>query len=107
MNPQQLELPVQVGRRKRDATAAAHKSDIEALIPLAQELARKAGVSGVCVSDLRVVATQRGLLGASVGRKLSFLGAVMQAAGLTPTDQWRRSVIPGSNGNLNRCWRLK
>ena len=77
---------------------------IEALTPVMRELAAKAGADGVTVADLRSVATQRGLLGASRGRGLSWLSAVPRAAGLEPTERMRRSHIAGSHGNLQRIW---
>ena len=108
VNPQPSlwESPTQTGLRKLRLTAGKHEAAIRALVPLAQELARKAGLHGVTVCDLRVTATQRGLLGASTGRQFSFLGAVMRAAGLRATDQWRRSILEASNGNLQRVWCL-
>jgi len=87
-------------------TARKHSADIARLVPLARELAAKAGQDGVCVSDLRVTATQRGLLGASHGRSLSYLGAVLKAAGLVPTDRYRRSDVPASHGNPHRVFVL-
>lgn len=88
-------------------TAAKHRSEIECLIPLARELAQKAGPAGITVSDLRLYAVQRGLLtGQERGRELSYLGAVMRAAGLTATDEYRRSDIGKSHGNLHRAYRL-
>jgi hypothetical protein len=81
--------------------------DVERLAPLARELARAAGAEGITVADLRFAATRSGLLtGAEVGRRLSFLGNVMRAAGLRSTGEFRRSPIPGSNGNLHAVWRL-
>ena len=88
-------------------TAAKHRPEIAALVPLACELAQRAGESGITVSDLRLYAVQRGILtGEERGRELSYLGAVMQAAGLTRTGSYRRSDIGKAHGNLNACWRL-
>ena len=97
---------LQLGLNMRDQTARKHAADITRLVPLARELAVRAGADGVTVSDLRITATQRGLLGASSGRRLSFLGAVMRAAGLVPTDRYRRSDVPASHGNPHRVFVL-
>jgi hypothetical protein len=88
-----------------EATAAKHARDIERLVPLALELAAKAEC--ITVSNLRIAAVQRGLLtGEEEGRRLSFLGAVMKAAGLEQTGNFRRSDVPKSHGNLLAEWRL-
>lgn len=80
---------------------------IELLVPLARELAMKAGPHGVTVADVRVTAIQRGLLtGAERGRALSWLSAVMKRAALLPSTEYRRSAIPQSHGNLHRVWRF-
>lgn len=85
--------------------ASKHSHRITLLVPVAKELARKAGQSGVTVADLRLAAVQRGLLsGNEKGRELSYLGSVMRAAGLVGTDQFRRSVIERSHGNLHRLF---
>ena len=79
----------------------AHR-DLERLIPIARELAEKAGDFGCTVADVRIAAVQRGLLtGEERGRRLSFLGKVMRAAGLEPTGEYRRSHIGKSHGNLH------
>ena len=81
------------------------RRDIERLVPIAQELARIAGPHGITIANVRHAAEARGLLtGAERGRRLSFLGAVMKAAGLVATEDYRRSDIPRSNGNLHRIW---
>lgn len=85
--------------------AADRARDSERLQALAVELAQKAGRNGVCVSDLRIAAVNRGLLtGEERGRRLSFLGAVMRKAGLVSTGQYRRSDIPKAHGNLGLIW---
>lgn len=97
----------EVGLAARDRAASKHARDIERLIPIAQELAARAGASGVTVSDLRLAAVQRGILtGAETGRSLSYLGRVMLEAGLENTGTYRRSVMARSNGNLHAVWRL-
>jgi hypothetical protein len=82
---------------------------IKVMTPLALELARKAGEAGVTVADLRIVGRQRGLLPRSRvrDRSLSWLGAVMRAAGLKATARTRRStVIEESHGNRHVVWVL-
>lgn len=83
-------------------TPAERKRDIQRLVPLAQELAEKAGPAGITVSNLRFAAVRKNLLtGAETGRRLSFLGAVMKRAGLVNTGQFRRSDVMAAHGNLN------
>jgi hypothetical protein len=78
---------------------------IERLVPLAVELAERAGTSGITISDVRVTAENRGILtGEEKGARLSYLGKVMEAAGLTATPHFRRSNIPKSHGNLHRVF---
>jgi hypothetical protein len=97
----------QVGLAARDLSATRHARDIERLAPIARELAAKVGVPGITVSDIRIVAVQRGVLtGAETGRELSYLSAVPPAAGLEPTGEYRRSVIVKTHGNLQQIWRL-
>lgn len=84
-----------------------HASEIAALTPVALELARRARPEGVTVADLRAEATRRGLLtGEESGRRLSYLGVVMKAAGLHPTGRFVRSSIDRSHGNLHQVWTL-
>ena len=92
---------LQLGFAALDRTASRNVDLIERLVPLARELAEKAGSSGVTVADLRLYADQRGLLPESKGRALSWLGAVMGRAGLKPAG-WRRSQLPKSHANLQR-----
>jgi hypothetical protein len=81
---------------------------IEALAPIARDLAIRAGEHGVTVSDLRLAAVQRGLLPQKgTGRALSYLGAVMRAAGLVASGRTRRSDIAGSHGNRHTVWMLE
>lgn len=101
-----MTLSLQLGFMALDQTARKHAVDIARLVPLARELAARAGSDGVTVSDLRITATQQGLLGASSGRGLSYLGAIFRAAGLVPTDRYRRSDVPQAHGNLGRVWCL-
>lgn len=87
-------------------TPAERKRDIERLIPLAKELAERAGDHGITVSNLRFAAVQKQLLtGEETGRRLSFLGAVMRKAGLVKTESFRRSDVRKSHGNNHRIWR--
>ena len=99
---------LQLGRRKLSRTASKHQRDIERLIPLAREIAAKAGATGVTVSDLRLYAVQRGVLtGAEVGLQLSYLGAVMRAAGLVKTGQLRRSHLLSTHARHQTIWRVQ
>lgn len=94
-----------LGLAARDRAASKHAQEIEALIPLAVELAQKAGEPGVTVADLRLLADQRGLLPESKGRRLSYLGVVLERAGLHPAG-YRRSHLPKSHGNIHVRWVL-
>lgn len=81
--------------------------EIQRLVPITVELAKKAARSGITVADIRLAAVQRGILtGAEKGRELSYLNAVPRAAGLHNTRQYRRSVIDKAHGNLNVVWLL-
>jgi len=93
-----FESGVTLGRRARDQTAARHEAEIQRLVPLAQQLAESGPIT---TETLRRAA---GLL-ESKGRELSWLGAVMKAAGLVPTGVYRRSELPASHGNLVVEWR--
>lgn len=98
---------IEAGMAALADTAAKHEASIQALIPLARELAAKVGAAGITVSDLRIVAVQRGLLtGQETGRQLSWTGAVLSRAGLEPTGEWRRSAVVKSHGNPHRVFRL-
>lgn len=97
-------------RRRAEAgqarSASRHADDIARLVPVVHELIAKA--DRMTVSDLRIVAVQRGLLtGQETGRELSYLPAVMRAAGCEPTGEWVRSAIPRTHGNPQRVWRRK
>lgn len=74
----------------RDRTARRHSRQVERLIPLAQELALKAGAFGVTWGDIRLVAEQRGLL--LPGPPPHWGGAVPRAAGLVSTGRRRLCV---------------
>lgn len=77
--------------------------DVERLVGIARDLAQKAGRHGVTVSDVRLVAVQRGVLtGQEKGKVLAFLGTLMERAELYPTDRFRRSDVAKSHGNLHR-----
>lgn len=79
--------------------------DVERLVPVARELATSAGADGVTVGDLRTAAVARGLLtGEERGKRLAFLGGVMRAAGLVRSEEYRRSSIDRSHGNLHVVW---
>lgn len=85
--------------------ARAHRQEIEALVPLVLELARRAGSAGITVDNVLTTAAQRGLMPLlGKGRQHSFLGALCRTAGLVPTGQRVRSGIPGKNGNLRQVW---
>jgi len=90
--------------------AAAGEPDperqIERLVPIARELAERAGAHGVTVSDIRIAAENRGLLtGEERGRRLSWLARVPRAAGLRPVPgAFRRSAVARSHANLHQVY---
>ena len=93
-----------LGRAGLARASSRRASEIRRLVPLAQELATRS--DRLTVSDLRIVAVQRGLLtGEEQGKTLSYLPAVMRAAGLIPTGEYVRSPILRSHGNLQMAWR--
>jgi len=80
---------------------------IRALVPIARALATRASDRKITVANLRHAAEQRGLLtGAERGRRLSFIHSVFPKAGFLRTDDYRRSDLPRSHGNLHRLWYL-
>lgn len=83
----------------REDLAHRYGERIEALIPLARELARKAGPHGVTVGDIRLTAEQRGLLERGTGRSLSWLTSLPKAAGLVSTGKRRISPIGRSRND--------
>jgi hypothetical protein len=96
---------LQLGLDALERTVPKHETEIRLLIPVAQELAKRAGPAGITVGNLRLAAVHRGIIsGFEVGRRLSYLGAVMKRAGLKPTDHTRRSSVGRSHGNLHRVW---
>lgn len=98
---------LQLGFDALEAAAARdeRKTLIDKLVPLAQELAQRAGKSGITVANLRHAAVRRGLLPqTSKDRALSFLGSVMRTSRLIAIDEWRRSDVVRSHGNAHRVW---
>jgi hypothetical protein len=103
--PPNLWDAIESERRKRagqQRSAARHAAEIAALAPIARELAVKAGPLGIIAADVRLAGVQRGILtGTETGRELSYLPAVMRAAGLVSTGQYRKSQIPKAHANPN------
>lgn len=96
---------VQSGLRAARKASARNAAMIERLVPIAQQLAGKAGMYGITVSDIRLAAYQRGLLnGTECGRDLSYLGSVPAAAGLVNTGQTRRSILRVTHGIRQTVW---
>lgn len=98
---------LQLGFDSLDAAAARaeRKVLIEKLVPIAHELAQRAGPNGITVANLRHAAVRRGVLPQfGKDRDLSFLGAVMRKAKLKATNNFRRSDVVRSHGNAHRVW---
>lgn len=89
---------IQLGFDALERATEGHAPELARLIPIAQRLAAERGV--ITVEDVRRAA---GLL-ESDGRRLSYLGALMKAAGLKRTGTYRRSELPVSHGNLAAEW---
>jgi hypothetical protein len=80
---------------------------IPVLTPIALLLGALATDRKITVADVRRVAQDWHILtGFEQGRRLSFIHAVMPAAGFVPTDEFERSNIPRAHRNLNRVYRL-
>lgn len=104
MSASQIALDFAEGQRRKAVgqarSASKHAGQIAALVPIALELARKAGRLGIIAADVRLTAVQRGILtGQETGRDLSYLPHVMRTAGLVSTGKRRNSHIPQSNHN--------
>lgn len=79
----------------RQRAASRNAALIRRLVPLAQELALRAGPAGITVGDVRLYAEQRGLIEPMPrDRRLSWLGAVPRAAGLVRTERRRMAPQP-------------
>lgn len=88
-------------------SAGKHEREIQALVPLVLDLARKAGRSGITVDNVLLAANHKGLMPLmGNGRQHSFLGAVCRAAGLRTTGERVRSEIEGKHGNWRSKWAL-
>jgi len=87
----------------RTAGKAKNAAAIAALVPIAQRLA-DSSAAGITVTNLRRAGIKAGILtGFEKGKALSYLGAVMKAAGLRPAGH-RRSDLNASHGNLQVVW---
>jgi hypothetical protein len=77
-----------------------HEASLERLVPLAKELAERAGAHGVTVGDIRLRAQREGLLPqAPEGRALSYLAGLPRRAGLIATGRRRMSPLPRSRND--------
>jgi hypothetical protein len=79
------QLAFHLAQQGQQRSAAKHESEIRALIPVALELAKRAGTDGITVGNLRAAAQ----IGVGEGRSLSWLGAVLKRAGLHNTGRRR------------------
>lgn len=87
------------------ASREEHARLIAKLVEIAQGLSRMRP-HGVTVADVRHEAVRQCLLPRQAkGRQLAFLGAVMREAGLVATEEFRRSDVEKSHGNLHRVWK--
>lgn len=94
---------IAAGKAGLAQSEAHYERYILALIPVAQELARKAGFRGITVADIREVGESRGLI--PPGIPLDWLPAVPRRAGLKATGGFRRSHVLKTHGNLGQVYR--
>jgi hypothetical protein len=77
------------------------------LVPLARELAEKAGPHGVSSSDLRMAAERAGYLtGQESEHFMNCINvrSVFKSAGLIATSEWRISSVARAKGSPNRVY---
>lgn len=90
---------------ERAAAREDRRSLIVKLVEIAQGLSRMRP-EGVTVADVRQEAARQCILKREVkGREYAFLGAIMKRAGLVSTEEFRRSDVDASHGNLHRVWK--
>jgi len=95
---------LQLGLEGLDRAAERKTEIIRRLVEIAQGLARMRP-EGLTVADVRAEAVRQCLLPPKAkGRELAFLGAIMQKAGLVATEEFRRSDVEASHGNLHRVY---
>jgi hypothetical protein len=88
-------------RTIRERAAKTHRAAMEQLVPVALEVALRAGPQGCTVGDIRLLAQRRGLIPQiGEGRQLSYLAALPKQAGLVSTGDRRMSPIPRSRNDL-------
>lgn len=88
--------------RARHQTESRNQQRIRELVPLAIELARKAGREGITVANLRQAA-QLEVQDREHQRAYSWLGAVLKRAGLIHTSE-RRMTAEARTRNRNDVW---
>lgn len=77
------------------------------LVPIAQELALKAGRGGISSSNVRIAAVLRGILSGKESEhfmNLINVRSVMHQAGLVATREWRVSAVRQAKGSPNRVY---
>src|SRR5437660_4656339 len=90
---------------ERAAARDDRRSLVDKLLAIAQGLAR-VRPEGVTIADVRFEAVRQCILKREAkGREYAFLGAVMKRAGLMSTEEFRRSDVDVSHGNLHRVWK--
>jgi hypothetical protein len=95
----------ELGEAGRARTTAANGALLDALIPVAQQLAARGRV--VTVTDVRKEAFRVGILtGKETRGQLSALGSLMKAAGLVPTGNYRASDLNSTHARPQVMWRL-
>lgn len=96
---------LQLGLDGLDRAAENKTEIIGRLVAIAQGLSR-VRPEGVTVADVRIEAVRQCILkGQAKGREFAFLGAIMKRAGLVSTEDFRRSDVDASHGNLHRVWK--
>lgn len=97
--------PTETDRRRQ----AALEQDLRLLVPIARRQARKAGVHGITVENVKRAAESAGILLGSTDRGYlsTLFGSVMLKAGLKPIKgRYARTHRHGTKGgNLVGLWR--
>ena len=92
---------LEIGLAAANRSASRYPRLMDQLAEIMRELAAKAGADGVTISDLRIVAGQRGIW---IPSPCHFLGALPRRAGLVKTQRSRCSDVATSHGTSHPVW---
>jgi hypothetical protein len=92
-----------IGEAGLQRTTEKQAAWLEALVPLAQYLAREQGE--ITMTDVRKAATEVGLMtGAETPGQLSALGSLGKLAGLRPTGRYKKSDLDSTHARPQMIW---